>query len=188
MSTPPSLLQWLVLVLFWVVILLVPWRGGGSLLNTALQGLPRNDYGQRWSVLRVFDIPDKNDPSRVYLKRLRILQTPWFGFYIHWVYLPDSDRDPHDHPWTFWSFVARGGYTEVLTDREHPLHLRTHKRWSLHQMPTDKAHKISTLLGPTITVLLVGRRKRDWGFWTEDGWVPWREYNAAENGPDPFMS
>lgn len=160
--------------------------------NQLLELLPWNDYGQRWSVFRVFNIPSATDPGVTYLRRLRIVQTPWFGFYVHWVYLPDKDRDPHDHPWNFWSFVARGGYTEAITDSPEALdnqRIEQHKRFSLHRMSTGRAHAISLLEPRTITVLLVGRRSRDWGFWTAAGWVPWRDYDrSAGHGPDPFMS
>lgn len=145
-----------------------------------------NDYGQRWSVLEVFNIPDPSG-RLVYLKRLRLVQTPWFGIYVHWINLPDDDRDPHDHPWNFTSIVLRGGYTEALhTDRDHSsLHERG--RWSAHRMTTGLAHQIIRLEPRTVTLILTGRRSREWGFWTETGWVDWHDYDRAGLGPDPFM-
>ncbi len=128
------------------------------------------------------------DTNELYLKRLRVIQTPWFAFYVHWIYLPDSDRDMHDHPWNFWSFVVRGGYTEVV--RNHwwsPEEIKTHGAWSLHKMSKHSAHKISLLQRNTITAIFTGRRTREWGFWTEDGFVQWDHYDRA-GGPDPFDS
>lgn len=151
-----------------------------------------NEYGQRWSFLDVFNIPDPTG-RLVYLKRLRVVQTPLFGLYVHWINLPDDDRDPHDHPWNFLSAVLRGGYTEVVykydehSDGPTLVAETTHGRWSAHRMPTDRAHRITHLQPQTVTLILTGRRSRDWGFWTEAGWVPWRQYDRTGHGPDPFM-
>lgn len=136
--------------------------------------------GYRWALLRYFEVPDQADPTRVHLRRLRIVQTPWFAVYIHWIYLPDTDRDPHDHPWPFASWIIRGGYTErVFTTRDSAIRHRR-GRWSVHRLTTRVAHQIDVLDSATTTLVLVGRRSREWGFWTEEGWVPWRRY-----GTDP---
>jgi hypothetical protein len=123
------------------------------------------------------DIPSEDDPQRAYLRRLRIVQTPWCNLYLHWINEPDADRHPHDHPWRFWSLVLYGGYTErvhkAISDTGR-LHNCT--RWSLHSMPIDQAHQITLVLPNTLTLILTGRRRRVWRFWTEHGKVPWREY------------
>lgn len=165
-----------------------------------MQNKKDNSHGQRWSIFRWYVIPDP-EGGQTYLKRLRIIQTPWFGIYIHWIYLPDDDRHPHDHPWNFTSVILKGGYIEqVVTDGgfDH-LPLRTNRgtirwlqewrRFSYHKMPMWKAHQIKELLRvPTVSLILVGPRVRSWGFWTETGFVPWREYDRLGLGPDPFMS
>lgn len=135
----------------------------------------------RWAVMKPFDVYAKDGSGDVYLHRLRIVQTPWFAVYLHDLNLPDSDRDPHDHPWTFWSIVLRGGYTERLFPYPHVLgtaaaRKQTWGRWSLHRMPTDQAHMIDRVLPRTKTLVITGRRRRSWGFWTDDGWIPWQEY------------
>lgn len=38
---------------------------------------------KRWSLMEWTDIPSKSDPELVYLRRLRILQTPWGAVYLH---------------------------------------------------------------------------------------------------------
>jgi hypothetical protein len=61
------------------------------------------------------DLAAHDDPVQGradYLVRLRIVQTPWFGIYLHDIHEDDGDRDPHNHPWSFLSFVLRGYYTE----------------------------------------------------------------------------
>lgn len=137
----------------------------------------------RWAFMQTFLIPDWEHPERTYLRRLRIVQTPWFGIYLHWIYLPDGDRSPHDHPWPFATWIVRGGYTELLwTDPlNHPgLHFKVnYKRWSWHTMNTRAAHRILSVLPGTITLMLVGPRDRVWGFYTDKGWVDWQTYEET---------
>lgn len=149
----------------------------------------------RWAFFKWFTIPDAHEPEKTYLKRLRIVQTPLFGVYLHWIYLPDRDRHPHDHPWTFTSIVLRGGYTEELSAPESPdprVKLSVHRRWSGHVMRMWQAHRIRELWPNTMTLVFVGARKRIWGFWTPEGFVPWNEYvnedGTRKAGPDPFDS
>lgn len=126
--------------------------------------------------MRWHDIPDAQNPKVVYLRRLRVIATPWFGIFVHWIYLPDADTDPHDHPWNFRSTVLRGGYTEEVFAPDMSSEVLIHERWSSHKMPTTDAHMIQSIQPETVTLILVGKRDRDWGFWTSDGWVNWKTY------------
>lgn len=143
--------------------------------------------------MQKFTIPDAYDPTQVYLKRLRIIQTPWFGVYLHWIYLPDRDRDPHDHPWPFVSMTLKGGYVEEITDpTKGEIWSNSNPQFTGHTMPMHLAHRIRHLDPGTVTLVLVGARKRTWGFWTPEGFVPWHNYVDAngnrKTGPDPFDS
>lgn len=135
----------------------------------------------RWAFLEALDIGAEGDP---YLDRLRLVQTPWFGVYLHHIHRPDRDRDPHDHPWWFASLVLAGGYTEEVwpqKTRRRIYHMtRTRRRWSLRCLSRDAAHMITDVAGPLWTLVLVGPRRDDWGFWTPDGFVGWRDYEYAE--------
>jgi len=129
-------------------------------------------------------IPCEN--GLLYLARLRLIQTPWFGVYVHDIYEPDADRDPHNHPWAFISIVLRGGYTERLY-RTHGKYVyingsqtRTYRRWSAHRMGRDAAHRIIDAQPGLRTLILVGPRRAGWGFFTEGGFVPWQDYTPGE--------
>lgn len=132
------------------------------------------------------DIPDARDPNRLYLRRWRLIQTPWFGVYLHRIVLPDFDRDPHDHPWNFVSVVLRGWYREKVfhshSDRQRcEGAISSYHPWSSwHLMPLDKAHMITDISLPLWTLVFVGRRQFDWGFWTKNGWVHWDTYCDAK--------
>jgi hypothetical protein len=135
----------------------------------------------RWALWARLVIPCEN--GLVYLARLRIIQTPWFGVYLHDIHEPDADRDPHNHPWSFISIVLRGEYTERLY--RFPGRLddygfeQTHRRWSIHKMGRRSAHRITHAAPGLKTLILVGPRRSNWGFFTEDGYKSWQEYGAA---------
>jgi hypothetical protein len=138
----------------------------------------------RWALWDRKYIPPPDDPNGTYLARLRIVSTPWFGIYIHRIEMPDDDRGPHDHPWTFWSAVLRGGYTESILDTPSDI-----KRWcvrrrrigSVHRMPLGRFHQITALdRTPTWTLIACGPKSRRWGFLRPNGvWVDNAVYERA---------
>jgi hypothetical protein len=135
----------------------------------------------RWAFMQWADIPDAQDPSRVYLRRLRILQVPMFALYLHFIYVPDGDRDPHNHPMNFWSFVIRGAYFEQRYRRDGShIGTRLRRRGTLAHTTIDDFHRIASIRrSPTITLLFVGKRSQSWGFLTPDGYVDKLEYFAG---------
>lgn len=119
----------------------------------------------RWAFMEKFEVPYFDKPEINYLTRWRLVQTPWFGFYLHRFDAPDSRPTLHDHPWPFLSIMLRGGYVERRLDPqtlevdEH--HTVRHLNW----MPAFGAHSIMRLLRtPTWSLVLVGRRARIWGY------------------------
>lgn len=132
----------------------------------------------RWGINMTMLIPCRS--GEPYLFRRRLIQTPWFGVYLHDIFEPDAQPDPHDHPWTFWSFVLRGTYVEQLHHIPWVDHtqyrVQTWKRWSLHKMNRETAHRITHATPGLKTLIFVGKRQRDWGFFTSWGWIPWQEY------------
>jgi hypothetical protein len=108
-------------------------------------------------------------------------------------FLPNADdRDVHDHPWAFWTFVLRGSYDDM---KECPVcegkgeELRFAGRWDgglvpcrtcngervvlrermmpgkLRFRPAEHNHR--TRVGPNgcWTIVVTGDRVRQWGFW-----------------------
>lgn len=132
---------------------------------------------RRFAFWKRFVIAGQNG---VYLRRLRVIQTPWFSIYWHHIDGPDPDPYPHDHPWAFASFVIRGGYEEVTYYGEHPRipdHANIWNRFSFHRIPAEGiAHKIYLVKPKTTTLIFAGPRKREWGFWSEYGWEQWEQY------------
>lgn len=142
----------------------------------------------RWAFMSFMDIKSKTHEGFVYLRRLRLIQTPVFGLYIHWIFTPDDDQDPHDHPWVFWTWIVRGGYTESIYPRASRDKIppggslaapsQHWPRWSFHGMPLLRAHRITRLAPNTVSLVAVGRRRHEWGFYTKDGYIDWRVYTS----------
>ena len=136
---------------------------------------------ERWALLSAPDIGADGDP---YLDRLRIVQTPLFGIYLHHIHRPDREPDPHDHPWNFASLVLCGSYEETVRPDKRDTGryvIRRRPRWSLGAIGRDAAHIITAVGGPLWTLVVTGPKAAEWGFWPDGRFVPWREYLGARN-------
>lgn len=118
----------------------------------------------RWAFMERFEVPDYDSDGN-YLTRLRVVQTPWFGVYLHRFDHPDPRPTLHDHPWNFTAVVLRGGYIERRLDPHTGVVDEARRvRW-INRVRTHDAHAIVRLLRvPTWTLLFVGTRRRTWGY------------------------
>lgn len=154
------------------------WAQSGPAAEQVLAGIPGSE--RRWAFMGALDVGAEGDP---YLDRLRIVQTPWLGVYLHHIHRPDRDRDPHDHPWSFASLVLAGSYTEMVwRDKLCPSSFRTRerRRWSVARTRRLAAHIITGIEGPLWTLVITGPRRGEWGFWRLGEFIPWREYTGSE--------
>ncbi len=119
-----------------------------------------------WTFGSRFEIPHLDHPEQTYLTRWRLIGTPWCSLYLHKIATPDSRPTLHDHPWSFISLILTGGYDEIRLDPIDLTPRRRRRRW-LNVMRRDDAHYIARLHNnrPCWTLLLVGRRRRTWGYW-----------------------
>ena len=134
-----------------------PWTGPTDQLAS--------DRSPNWAFWERFEVPDYDRPERNYLTRLRIVQTPFFGIYLHKFDGPDPRPTLHDHPWPFVSFILKGSYREQRPARLH------HRKW-VNVMRTGDVHYIYSIVnGPVWSLMFVGRRRRKWGYVepTDDG-------------------
>jgi hypothetical protein len=130
--------------------------------------------GTRWCLWRWTDVVIA---GVLYLRRLHLLQTPWFSVMLHWL-TPDPQPDLHDHPVSFLSLLVRGWYDEIIPYTRtgyHCRHAQFRRRWFNFKRATDR-HRIVATSSPCVTLVIAGPVVRSWGFWTSNGWVPWREY------------
>jgi hypothetical protein len=144
-----------------------------------------------WALMQRVDAPDVENPDENYMVRWRLVQTPWFGVYIHRINTPDRRSTLHDHPWPFVTVVLRGGYVEdygeTTTGKYHSYTYqcgsRTWRACSVHVMRKTDAHTITELRrSPTWTLVFAGLRKPEpsWGYWDEDGFTPYDEHPEAD--------
>ena len=140
---------------------------------------------RRWSLNERFVVGKPGNPM---LERWRLIQTPLFGLYVHFIYREDLDRVCHDHPWRFWSLILRGGYSEELHQRpgDGEFVLRQRRRGRAHRFPLHHAHRITAVSPRTVTLVLVGRKVRSWGFFEGSTWIDYRDalnLRPAEGDP-----
>lgn len=132
----------------------------------------------RWAFMAGRDIGVEGDP---YLDRLRIIQTPLFGVFLHHIHRADNERCGHDHPWAFASVVLAGEYWELVwPDKTNygTVKTRYHGRGRLHFMGRRAAHKIVTIDKPLWTLVFTGPRMSSWGFYPEGKFVRWQDYDV----------
>lgn len=109
-------------------------------------------------------------PSCPYVIRWRF-ETPWFSVRLHHWLAPDDDRAKHDHPWSFTTFVLKGGYTDSSPDGDE--HLRApaiRHRAATHQ------HTVFPDPGGCWTIIVTGPKVRNWGFWVKGKFVKMNKY------------
>ncbi len=133
----------------------------------------------RFRFFEKFVVNDETD-GQPYLIRWRLIETPWFGVFLHHILRSDRDRATHDHPWGFVSVILSGGYTEhsqvrrphgaTFTKHYRAGSIVRHKATDLHRLELDR---------PAWTLVFIGARCREWGFMTPRGWVHWEQYLAT---------
>jgi len=107
----------------------------------------------------------------IYMTRIILLRTRWFKLMLNYFHRSDEDRAQHDHPWPFWSFILWRGYLEHTPEgvkRIRPCRLIYRPCWWIH--------RVELINGPALTLVVTGRRVREWGFHTDKGWVHWKTF------------
>ena len=117
------------------------------------------------TALSKFDVLEiGRDDIDVYMKRWKLLRTPWFNIYLHEFIRGDVDNCLHDHPWRFVTLILAGGYVEHLPDGKQ----RHRPAGSFLYRPAKWRHRVET--AGAWSLVVVGRRMRPWGFFTTRGW------------------
>jgi hypothetical protein len=117
------------------------------------------------------------DPECPYMKRW-VLNFGKFAIRLHHWMGSDDPRNMHDHAWGFWTFVIRGGYTDVTPSNIANIGPRTEHlgRWSLKYRPAHHIHTVQTDPSGAWTILVNGPHVRKWGFWVDGKFMKVREY------------
>lgn len=126
------------------------------------------------------------------LQRSGWYRWPFGSVRLHEIVASDDGRAFHDHPWDFVSIGLRGGYLEerpamVDVDQDgnpwscsRPGGWRNQLRrftapWVLLRRAED-LHVLWLDAPVAWTLILLGPKRRTWGFCDPIGWMPWREF------------
>lgn len=145
-----------------------------------------------------------NRHGELYLRRWYVIpRNALLNVYVHQFIHSDDDRAPHDHPWWFVSWVLKGHYFEhtdtgvIRRERwswafrravhRHRVELPSESAWNFDR---DEWQEV-----PAWTLLITGRRVRQWGFWCPTRYtvglepynptarfVPWQDFGAGGCG------
>lgn len=120
--------------------------------------------------------------NSLYMIRWRIIDWISFGIRVHFIARSDTDRELHDHPFTFVSFILKGGYWEHTIDGKRtwygPGSIVFRTADVLHRLELPESRGVET---PAWTFVIRGARRREWGFLTGHGWVNWQNFTAMRD-------
>ena len=94
-----------------------------------------------------------------------------FNILIH-QFMKSDDPVYHDHPWSYFTLILKGGYWEHLPSGvkkwRGPGHFRyNHGGYHWIEIPES---------GKTWTLFIRGKTKKDWGFLVDGLWVKWDKF------------
>lgn len=116
---------------------------------------------------------NKEDYLERYYLFLKDRNTFPFNIFLHKFLKSDPD-DLHDHPWNYRTLILAGGYWEYSRDGTKrwcgPFTFRTSLATSYHRIELDE--KVPYCW----TLFIPGKKVREWGFLTDQGWVHNLEY------------
>jgi len=134
--------------------------------------------------LKILRIRDNNGEK--YLTRVVLFRCSRLKVYLHKIHQSDHDRALHDHPWPFISLLLWGSYQEDTHPEPKPgifntrIRLRRRIRFLNIRLRPDAPHRLELDRGKVYTLVFGGRKVREWGFWTDEGFVHHREYLGEE--------
>lgn len=96
--------------------------------------------------------------------RYQLVKTRWFNIYLHQLDAPAwHPVGCHDHPWWFITLLLKGGYLERQSLKVGSKLTRRYPGMILYR-PADHAHDVVTPYGRSWSLVVTGRKSRDWGF------------------------
>ena len=99
-----------------------------------------------------------------------------FGVSLRLHRFHEPDNRFHDHPFDFMAVTLWGKAKEALGTPDNHV-MRKVRLFVPRFYKADSPHCVVECLGMW-TLVVTGRFKRLWGFYTEDGWVPWHEIDT----------
>jgi hypothetical protein len=113
-----------------------------------------------------------NERCPTYMYRFCLARFLGCAIYMHFFVKDDPSLDYHDHPRRFVSLMLWGQYRERTLKGD-----RIYRAPYLRTFPAEHTHRIE-MIGhePCLTLVLVLRNQRDWGFYYRGEWLHWLKY------------
>lgn len=109
------------------------------------------------------------------------LGLPFHGVRLHEILTHDHAKDLHNHPWSFRSYILKGGYQEALLMADGAVATLSVNRGSTYRRTHQDYHRIISISDQPVWTLCVleSYNVAGWGFLTESGHVDRGEYLKA---------
>lgn len=148
-------------------------------------------YPPRWwaPIINIYGGPRGQRETCQLTRVLLSPMTRWGRLYLHIFHREDLDRDPHDHPYGFWTFPINQGYTEDVFDPvAHCFKTVKVPAWRWTFRKATHCHRVTNAERgwPVVTVVWRLPTAREWGFWcympgkSWRHWTPWQGYVAGK--------
>lgn len=136
-----------------------PTTTGGHALEHAMLSKPPVNIPNKQGLVYKQELVLKRDPKTETLK-------------ILWWFLPDDDRDPHNHPWDFVSQIKSGGYSERRwtqnVDGTYSVSDHAYRAGDTNVVPKGVFHMVTAVEPDTTTFLTCGPATENNEWWYLD--------------------
>jgi hypothetical protein len=130
----------------------------------------------------IYGCEERGDAQSPYLVRYTLFECKYFQVCLH-VFFRSDHTEHHDHPWNFLSIVLWRGYYEETVEVvkwlgfwERKIQKRVWPGMFLFRKATHR-HRVVLANGKkAVTLVIMGKYRRTWGFFTKDGWKAWKQY------------
>ncbi len=110
-----------------------------------------------------------------YMWRFIVFKSDYLKIFVH-IFQASDDECLHDHPWDFVSFIIWGGYWE----KDRAGNIAWYSPGSILRRRANWAHRVM-IDRKAVSVVIASRKRRNWGFYSDIGWLPWERYNQTEH-------
>jgi hypothetical protein len=149
----------------------------------------------------IYGCEGRGDGADLYLTRYTLLEFKSWQLCLHVFHRSDAD-DLHDHPWDFYTMPLWRGYKEVYHQEARPeafggghyKGVRPIRPFRVYFRKAEHTHRVVLYSEtfavnvapqawhtfkrdlPAVTLVLMLKKRREWGFWMQERWVEWRQY------------
>ena len=99
-----------------------------------------------------------------------------FNITLHKILVSDLD-DLHDHPWSYFTVILKGGYWEHTPEGKFwrgPGHFRYRPANAVHRLELQVDEQGNEI--PCWTLFIMGKQVQEWGFIKNGNWIHFEQY------------